>query len=334
MLQRHVDVVMLLDLDKTTIWGNDGNDFGLALQWMEKPKEKLDMLYRTLVSPQVRPAFEQLKWSTEKIDVVLYTRRPALLTYRSCFRRCMIPLRYHKVQRKDGQLYIPGSIETVEQLRQLYCGPKLLPEEEHDVSQSLQRLFSARAALTAALGLSTPMTVVVTAGVKDVVNTVTQLGLRPDRAFLFDDNKSLPQDGHLVRVEPFVSLPAPRRQELLDLMQREVPVEEMEPDLVQFLLGAAPTERALEWDASHKLWRWRVPLAERGVPTWTMPTIPVDSDSDRGLPVERLQQAVKGGRMQAGKRRARMQLQRQLSCHEPYELAHAHREGGRAELQR
>jgi hypothetical protein len=28
---------MFVDLDKAAIFGNDGNDFGIALQWMEKP---------------------------------------------------------------------------------------------------------------------------------------------------------------------------------------------------------------------------------------------------------------------------------------------------------
>jgi hypothetical protein len=28
---------MFVDLDKASIFGNDGNDFGIALQWMEKP---------------------------------------------------------------------------------------------------------------------------------------------------------------------------------------------------------------------------------------------------------------------------------------------------------
>eukprot|EP00961_Rhodomonas_salina_P142787 1922164-Rhodomonas_salina.1 len=230
------DAVMLLDLDKTTIFGNDGNDIGLALQWMNRPKESLDELYRTLVSPLLRPAYEQLKWNTQKLDVVIYTRRPALLTYRSCFRRCMIPLRYQKLHHDDGQLYIPGDIASPGDMLRLYHGPKLLPEEKNDVTKSLQRLFAARDALTAALGLEAPPTVVVTASVKNVERTAGKLGLESSRAFLYDDNKALKLDGHVIRVDPLISLPAEQRRRVLLFLEKELPVKDMELDLIEFLL--------------------------------------------------------------------------------------------------
>ena len=68
----------MLDLDKTCLWGNDGNDLGLSLQWMEKPPELVRELYSLLVHPALRPAYEAYKERGEG-EVVIYTRRPQLL---------------------------------------------------------------------------------------------------------------------------------------------------------------------------------------------------------------------------------------------------------------
>lgn len=46
--------VLLLDLDKTCIYGNDGNDLAISLQWMERPLSEIQDLYKLLVSPCVK----------------------------------------------------------------------------------------------------------------------------------------------------------------------------------------------------------------------------------------------------------------------------------------
>ncbi len=44
----------MVDLDKTSIFGNDGNDFALSLQWMNRPEADIHELYRLLVNPQLK----------------------------------------------------------------------------------------------------------------------------------------------------------------------------------------------------------------------------------------------------------------------------------------
>ena len=43
-------ITLMLDLDKTTLYGNDGNDLGVALQWMDKDEVTVGELYRNFGS--------------------------------------------------------------------------------------------------------------------------------------------------------------------------------------------------------------------------------------------------------------------------------------------
>jgi hypothetical protein len=40
------EMVFMLDLDKCTLYGNDGNDLGIALQWMDRSYDDVLALYR------------------------------------------------------------------------------------------------------------------------------------------------------------------------------------------------------------------------------------------------------------------------------------------------
>jgi hypothetical protein len=40
------EMVFMLDLDKCSLYGNDGNDLGIALQWMDRSYEDVLALYR------------------------------------------------------------------------------------------------------------------------------------------------------------------------------------------------------------------------------------------------------------------------------------------------
>ena len=90
---------MMLDLDETCLFGNDGNDLGIALQCMGHCKEDLDRLYQHLINPALRPAFEAFRASTHcdggrvAPRVVIYTARSTLLFYGSEFRQKPVALR-------------------------------------------------------------------------------------------------------------------------------------------------------------------------------------------------------------------------------------------------
>mmetsp|Transcript_38518 Transcript_38518/g.78998 ORF Transcript_38518/g.78998 Transcript_38518/m.78998 type:complete len:144 (+) Transcript_38518:120-551(+) len=52
------EAVFLLDLDKTALFGNDGNDLGMALQWMEQPHEVVAELYKKIGQPLHPPSIQ------------------------------------------------------------------------------------------------------------------------------------------------------------------------------------------------------------------------------------------------------------------------------------
>eukprot|EP00288_Rhodomonas_lens_P012605 CAMPEP_0177710820 /NCGR_PEP_ID=MMETSP0484_2-20121128/11534_1 /TAXON_ID=354590 /ORGANISM="Rhodomonas lens, Strain RHODO" /LENGTH=423 /DNA_ID=CAMNT_0019222517 /DNA_START=536 /DNA_END=1807 /DNA_ORIENTATION=- len=285
------EAVLVLDLDKTSIFGNDGNDFGISLQWMEKPDRAVQDLYKLLISPCVRPALEDLKSRAGKVDVVIYTRRPQVLKYQSCFRDCVVPIHYKSDWHHDGQLYLPGSIRCSDEVIKTYCGPELLEDEVNDVKKSLERLIAARDALTETLGLDVNPTVVVTATDKCVEDTVKHLDLADGNAFLFDDNTALQYDPKTIVVPPFEALPEARRRELLFFMEEHLPAAELDEELVEYLEGARAEEKAIEWDAARGSYKWRIPVAATPMKPWKLPMLKSDaspweraSDSGFGMP--------------------------------------------------
>ena len=90
---------MMLDLDETCLFGNDGNDLGIALQCMGESKY-LHKLYQLLVNPALRAAYDVFRNSSHcgcglvVPRVVIYTSRSALLFYASEFRPKPVALRH------------------------------------------------------------------------------------------------------------------------------------------------------------------------------------------------------------------------------------------------
>ncbi len=94
----HIPVFML-DLDETCLFGNDGNDLGIALQCMGHT-QYLDELYRLIINPALRPAYDAFRSFCQREcssdlepRVVIYTARISLLFYVSEFRPKPVALR-------------------------------------------------------------------------------------------------------------------------------------------------------------------------------------------------------------------------------------------------
>ena len=122
----------MLDLDHTSLFGNDGNDMGIVLQHMNKSYSTLQLLYDKLINPNLRTMFEAYKAQGKEIQVVVYTRRPALLR------------QYAPHWHANGQIYFPASIASSREILATYAGPRLSAEDEHDVQCALDRLLSVR----------------------------------------------------------------------------------------------------------------------------------------------------------------------------------------------
>lgn len=89
------EAVLVLDLDKCCFYGSDGNDLGIALQWMEKGPKLVQELYRHLLNPQVKETYARLRQRAKCVRVVIYTMRATFLVYHSCFRDRTVPLRWN-----------------------------------------------------------------------------------------------------------------------------------------------------------------------------------------------------------------------------------------------
>jgi hypothetical protein len=263
-------LTLMIDLDKTAMYGNDGNDLGMALQWMDKDQSQVKELYTKLVNPNLRQMYDHYVQQGKELDVVIYTRRPQLLHYKSCFRRNTISVRYTSDWHRNGQVYFPSSTKSSEDIFATYCGPELLEDEQNDVKKSLDRLLAARDAIMHNLGLSTPPPVVVTAQAKDVGTTARYFGVPEDSCLLFDDNVELRNDPYVVIVDPLESLPADRGADLVAFMQQVLPVEELDEDLIMFLEEASPQEVSIKRSADGIL-SWWVHEAKGTISGWRTP---------------------------------------------------------------
>ena len=171
-------MTLMLDLDKTCLLGNDGNDLPICLQYAGKTTDMILDLYKRILNPNIRLCYEGFAAKGFSVDVVLYTRRPRLLHYTSCVSGRLVHLRYQDEWHDAGnQLYISPALRDAEEVFASYRGPTLLEEEQYDVTKSLERLLCARDAIAHELGLASPPPVVVTANAKTVNNTARFLSL-------------------------------------------------------------------------------------------------------------------------------------------------------------
>eukprot|EP00290_Baffinella_frigidus_P021353 CAMPEP_0180192822 /NCGR_PEP_ID=MMETSP0987-20121128/2174_1 /TAXON_ID=697907 /ORGANISM="non described non described, Strain CCMP2293" /LENGTH=475 /DNA_ID=CAMNT_0022147453 /DNA_START=57 /DNA_END=1484 /DNA_ORIENTATION=+ len=263
--------VVMLDLDKTSLYGNDGNDLPLSLQWQDKPHSVVEQLYKLLVSPNIRPALNLIHGQAEEVTVTIYTRRPQVVHYTSPHRQEPVRLLFNAAWHQGGQLLLPGHVKTAADMMREYSGEALLTEERRDVEKILERLLAARDAVASELGLSYTPSVVVTATGKVVEGTAAALGLPGEHAVLFDDNTDLASNAKVVSVEPLNSLPEHQRQRVLAFMQRHLPAEHLTEDLREFLLGAHPAECSVRTNAVTHALEWHVPAPATPLKLWANP---------------------------------------------------------------
>lgn len=279
-------VTLVLDLDKTVLYGNDGNDLGVALQWMDKDQSIVQELYAKLISPNLRKAYNSYLESGRKVDVVIYTRRPQIVYYKSCVRQNTVPVRYADDWHAQGQLFLPPGIQTSQDIFSTYAGPDLLEDEQHDVKMSLDRLLAARDAVVRELGLPQAPPVVVTSQAKDLETTARHLGVPIETCLLFDDNTDLRHNPRVVLVEPLDSLAPPRRRDVLAFMQRHAPIDTLDPDLVDYLEEARPDEKSVRRGADGRL-SWWIPEAAHALPCWRTPPPSLQRQSRLRKPLPR-----------------------------------------------
>ena len=270
------ETVFMLDLDKCTLFGNDGNDLGIALQWMDRGYDEVLDLYRLLVNPCVARTYQFLLSQYKAVRVVIYTMRATFLLYRSCFRDAIVPLQWHPEWHRDGQLYLPPHVRDADEVLASYSadGIPLLPEELVDLRKSVERLMAAREAVREALGLDAPPPVVVTATPKDVEATARRLGHPPGHAYLWDDNPRLRGSPRVVAVPPYDRLAPPQARALGAFLDARLPAESLDADLVDFMLGADPADRVLRESPATGRLEYHIPVGPERAEPWPVPAPP------------------------------------------------------------
>ena len=279
------DALLLLDLDKCTVFGSDGNDLGIAMQWMNHTQAELTGLYRLLLNPCVPQTYHALKARHPNLRVAIYTERPALMQYRPGGpAACVAAVPWNPAWLDGGQLYIPQSAADADAvMRESAAGLDALPAEDRDsLRRAVERLLAARAALRDALGLAAHPDAVVTAAPKDVPRTARRLGCPAARAHLWDDNPRLRGRPGAHVVPPFTRLAPAQRGRLLAFLGERLPLASLPPELVDVMLGARPQDRSLARNPAGEL-EYRVPAAggpgEIGEPEPWPPLPPPTADA-------------------------------------------------------
>ena len=282
---------VLLDLDNCAIFGQDGNDLGLALQmssdsmagpvrWPRRggkgPQQRLVGLYQRLVNPQAAALCYCLgyKGGTRKAgagtrNVVIYTRRAHLLEYYSEFRHRVLSLRWCRTWHIDSTHFaIPASVATASEILETYTGPRLLPRERRDIELALERLLAARDAVQVELGLACPPVVVVTSVGKDVKLVQASLGL-PRATFLWDDDVQLAgYDGVLVTAR-YEVMARTEAQELSEFLGEVLPPRKLSRDAARLLASAQPS--LLYTGGGPDELQWRIPWSPQRPRPFALP---------------------------------------------------------------
>mmetsp|Transcript_16061 Transcript_16061/g.36709 ORF Transcript_16061/g.36709 Transcript_16061/m.36709 type:complete len:524 (-) Transcript_16061:71-1642(-) len=241
------EIVCFLDIDKCSIYGQDGNDLAIAMQWMQKPFPVLVELYRRLLNPRLKQLFAQLRMTVKRLPVVLYTMRPQLLQYRSACRDERFALRWKtEWHHSVDQVLIPTDITDPAEILAEYSGSVCLWEpEKQDLYMSFQRLLAIRKVIEEELELDSVPELVVTSVMKDVQGTAIKLGHRPEKCYLWDDNQVLEGQPHVLTVEPFVAMDPRGKSSLLEFLREELPEHELTEEVAEFMIGAKPEMRSL-----------------------------------------------------------------------------------------
>ena len=193
-------VTALIDLDSSTMYGNDYNDLVWILQLMRHPRHEILSVMRKLLNPAMAEAIRRIESHGHSVRACVYTRKSGMvdcLPHSSRFRA------------SNGDLYFPASSKMREVM---HCSNIHHP--------SFERLFYARQMIGEALG-RTDVEMVVTNAHKSVAATCSNTLVPradPRSAILYDDNADY-EDATIVPL--FEAIPHAKAQAILDIVGRE-----------------------------------------------------------------------------------------------------------------
>ncbi|EKX45777.1 hypothetical protein GUITHDRAFT_108230 [Guillardia theta CCMP2712] len=254
------EITLLVDIDKAAIFGNDGNDLGLAFQWMGNSRESMKELYHRLLNPLLMQTYGFLSRQAKSVRVVIYSMRSSFFLYESAFRETVIPLRWDLSWHDGAQIYLPPKCLTGKMILDTYSSPvALLDEEKHDLESAFDRLLITREVIREALMLTYVPTMVLSAKKKSVFHTAKHLGANLDSTFLWDDNPSLSNDPRVFSISPYSAMTEESKSVLTTFLEEHLPLESLEPSLIEYMLGADEQDRVIARNAETGKLEFRIP---------------------------------------------------------------------------
>jgi hypothetical protein len=193
-------VTVLIDLDSSTMYGNDYNDLVWILQLMHHSRREILSVMRKLLNPAMAAAVRRIESHGHSVRACVYTRKSGMVEHLSYSSRFRVG---------NGDIYFPASSKLREVLH-------------HSDAQyhSFERLFFARQMIGEALG-RTDIEMVLTNSHKSVAATCTSTLVPqadPGNAILYDDNTDY-EDATIVPL--FETISHANAQAILDIVGRE-----------------------------------------------------------------------------------------------------------------
>eukprot|EP00960_Hanusia_phi_P022578 667897-Hanusia_phi.AAC.1 len=254
------EITLLIDIDKAAIFGNDGNDLGLAFQWMGNSRDSMKELYHRLLNPLLVQTYGFLSRQAKSVRVVVYSMRSSFFLYESAFRETMIPLRWDLSWHDGAQIYLPPKCLTGRMILDTYSSPvPLLDEEKHDLESAFDRLLITREVIREALMLTYVPTIVLSAKKKSVFHTAKHLGANLDSTFLWDDNPSLTNDPRVFSISPYNAMTEDSKNVLTAFLSEHLPLDSLDPPLIEYMLSADEQDRVISRHEETGELEYRIP---------------------------------------------------------------------------
>ena len=250
-----------LDLDKCSQYGQDTKDLLNLAQAKKMSTEYQVSLMSKLLNPSMIRAMQTLLAKHPKARVCIYTMKGGIVAQRGVPRSLL----------KAGEGYIPSEMTADEYFE---LDKRSVSIEMH---QPVLRIFVAREAIQQVLGLSTPPEIIITGvrkNVKRACATLLNPPTNPYLAFLWDDNRDIAGEFHVLTVPEYVAVPPSLEVEIHSELEVMFPKRHLDTHddrgLISFLKGAPPG--CCSYDAAANL--LFVQTADKSVADWPVPDIP------------------------------------------------------------
>jgi hypothetical protein len=245
-----------LDLDKCSQYGQDTKDLLNLAQSRNMSAEYQVSLMSKLLNPAMIRAMRTLLARHPEARVCIYTMKGGIVS------KGGVPKSLLKTEQEG---YVPSEMTAEEFLQ--------APSNMH---APIRRIFVAREAIQHVLGLSTPPEIIITGVHKNVwhaCETLLSPPANPYLAFLWDDNRDIAGEFHVLTVPEYVAVPPTLAAEIHRELEVMFPLRQLDAArdqaLIAFLESASPEFRSYDAAAN----RLFVQTADEPVGEWPLPDI-------------------------------------------------------------